>query len=191
MRWIIWILISILILAAGVLLLRVTGASLIREITQDVSFGAESIPSASLEKAAPPFSLLDLALNTVSLSKLIGAPFILTFWTTWNPAATNQITILDEYESKHADKLFAIITLNSQQDKSVVSQFIKRGGYKIRVLMDENGSITDRYGARNLPVTYFIDADGIIRDIAIGVINEKELTEKSAHIISTSPSILK
>ena len=66
----------------------------------------------------------------------------------------------------------------------MVANFIKRGGYKLNILLDLDGAVSELYGARNLPVTYFIDKKGIIKDVFVGVMDKKTIVDKAGAIIS-------
>lgn len=180
-----WILIVIGILVLIFLILRLVGGIFIKEITQEVSPKTYENKNviAGLGKEAPFFELPDLDGNKIKLSDYFGSPLIITFWTTWNSPSADQIKVIDDYLSKNKNGLFKIVAINSQEDKSAVSNFIKRGGYQIQILLDEKGAVGESYRARNLPVTYFLDKNGIIKDIFIGVLSEKMLVDKSEKII--------
>lgn len=165
--------------------LKITGSIFIKEIVQDVSIKTYSTESifADLDKEAPFFELPDLSGSLVKLSDFSGTPLVVVFWTTWNVQAADQIKILDDYLAKNKKTLFKMVAVNNQEDKSIVSNFIKRGGYQIEVLLDEKGAIGELYRARNLPVSYFLDKNGVIRDIFVGVLGEKALVDKLEKII--------
>lgn len=180
-----WILIIIGILVLIFLILRLVAGIFIKEITQEVNlktYEDENI-AADLNKQEPFFELPDLESKKVKLSDFLGSPLVVTFWTTWNTEAADQIKIFDNYLSKNKEGLFKIITINNQEDKSVVSNFVKRGGYQLEILLDENGAVGELYQAKSLPVSYFLDKNGFVRDIFVGVLNEKQLVDKSEKII--------
>ncbi|MBI4837283.1 MAG: TlpA family protein disulfide reductase [Candidatus Portnoybacteria bacterium] len=191
-KWFLIIIGIIILLFLILLILRLIGGVFIKEITQEVSVKTyeDKDAVASLNKEAPFFELPDLAGNKIKLSDFLGSPLVITFWTTWNSASADQIKIFDDFLSKNkslpageAGILFKILTINSQEDKSAVSNFIKRGGYQLNVLLDEKGAISEIYRARNLPITYFLDKNGAIKDIFMGVLNEKMLVDRSEMII--------
>ncbi len=148
------------------------------EQTEQRAFGID------IEQEAPHWELLDLEGNTVTLSDFLGKPFVLTFWTSWNSMAADQIKIFDEYLSQqNPETIFKIVSINNQEDKSIVSNFIQRGGYQVRTLLDETGEVGELYRVRTLPITYFLDKNGIIKEVFVGVLSEQMLTEKVQKII--------
>lgn len=178
-RLFISIAVTVIALVVGVMFLRFAGDIFIREVTQEVSFDSEMTrereTSAIIGRKAPVFSLSDLEGEEVKLSDFLGKPVFIIFWTTWNSGAADEISILDQYDAANGEALFSVVAVNSQEDASVVSQFMRRGGYRVRVLVDETGAAGEAYGARNLPATYLLDSNGVIRDIRIGVAGKSEL----------------
>jgi len=185
------ILFIVIIAFLGVLFLAYFGESLVGEVIQEIPKGGREakISGITVGEKAPYFELKDLDQNSVAITGLLGKPFILTFWTTWNTLSADQIKVFDDYlVAREKDRdgigaLFDIVTINSQEDKSIVSNFMRRGGYKVKVLLDEDGSVGEVYQARNLPATYFIDADGIIRDVFVGILSEEMILQKIEKII--------
>ena len=179
--------IILIVLAAflvGFLLLGIIGKSLINEITEEVSLESyDVVTDVKTGERAANFELQDLDGNINKISDFYGAPLILTFWTTWNQSSADQIKILDDYSSRDTRNLFKIVAINIQEDKSVVANFVKRGGYKVKILLDESGAIGELYNAHNLPAAYFIDKDGVLRDVYIGILSEQMLVEKAEKVI--------
>lgn len=176
------ILIAFAVVAAGTLLLMSAGRSFISEVTQEVRIEPNVSKSAALGKPTPYFELADLEGKKIKLTDLFGKPLVIIFWTTWSTDSTSQIKLLDDYLSQNREPLFEVVAVSSQEDRSIVAQFISRGGYEVKVLLDEDGSITDAYGARSLPMSFFIDKEGILRDILVGTVSGKALEEHALYI---------
>lgn len=180
-----------IVIIAGVFLLYALGGSLISEVTKEVvieergQIAAAGIgpPAGEAGKPAPFFELPDLAGHKTKVTDFLGTQLVLTFWTTWNGNSTDQIKIFDDYLRKDTRNLFKIIAISSQEDKSAVANFVNRGGYKVQILLDETGSASEKYQARNLPVTYFIDKDGVLRDIFVGILLEKTVVDKIEQLL--------
>lgn len=145
--------------------------------------GANKEVNKSTGKPAPYFKLSNLKSASIQSTDFLGTPIIVTFWTTWNLASADQIKIFHEYITERKEELFKIITISSQEDKSVVSSFINRGAYTVDVLLDEEGEVTEVYKAYNLPATYFIDKNGIVLDIFVGTLSKAMLIEKAEKIL--------
>lgn len=181
-----WIFIMSGVIAAGVIVLNLAAKIFVTEISQEVFI--EKIPKASISfadinKPAPYFELFDADGNKTKFSDFRNSPLVLVFWTTWNQLAADQIKILNDYAATNKNDLFKLVIINSQEDKSVVLNFVRRGGYSISALLDENGEVGESYQIKTLPTTFFIDKKGIIKDKFTGIMSEEILLEKIENII--------
>jgi len=179
--------ISAIILVAifGFVLLSIVGRFFITEVVQEVEIkdASTKIFGTTIGEEAPHWELVNLDGKMFKTAEFLGRPVVLTFWSTWNQYSADQIRVLDNYLSVNQDSLAVIVTINSQEDRSAVSQFIKRGEYDVPVLLDESGAVSEEYRIKALPTTYFLDSDGIIVDVFVGALSEKMLVEKTESII--------
>ena len=138
---------------------------------------------ASTGKKAPYFELSDINGTRVYFSDFDNTPLILTFWATWKDDAADQIKIFDDYSSRNTQGLFRIVTVNSQEDKSAVGAFVRRGNYDVPVLLDRAGAVGKAYGIETLPTSFFIGRDGIIMEAYTGIMSEAMIINKSEQIL--------
>lgn len=119
------------------------------------------------------FELSDVQGEKVKLSDYANKIIILLFWNIWNSNAQDQFVILDSYyqEIKNNQDI-VLVAVNNQEDKSIISNFIRRGEYALPVLIDEDGKIGETYGISVLPATYFIDKQGYVKHVFIGLMNK-------------------
>ena len=143
------------------------------------------VQSNLIGRQAPFFDLPDVTGNHVKVSDFIDMPLAVVFWSTWNDAAADQMHILDQYLASHVvqAELVKIIAIDSQEERSIVSSFLRRGGYTVPTLVDSSGATSESYKIKSLPTTYFIDRSGVIQDAYAGVLNEKMLAEKIERIV--------
>jgi peroxiredoxin len=127
---------------------------------------------------APNFILSNMTNGKVSNLNFRGSPLVILFWTTWNQLSVDQLDLIDKYLAKFPDTKLKVLAINSQEDKNLVSSFIKRGGYKIPIALDGNGGVTESYGAHNLPAIYFIDKGGVINSSSVGHLDEEGFIRK-------------
>jgi len=175
-----WAGIGILILVFTIGVLSLVGSVFIEEITTDVVLTPpkKTVSTAGSGEEAPQWELAGPGGNVITLSDFSGKPLVLTFWTTWNPLAVDQLRIFDEYLSNRQAALFNIAAINNQEESGTVFNFIRRSGYQVSVILDESGAVSELYNAHTLPTTYFIDAKGTVRDIFTGVLTKDILLEK-------------
>ena len=133
----------------------------------------QKIGDKLLNNKAPYFDLSSIDDKRIKSSDFIDKPLIVVFWASWNVESANQLKIIDDYKARNKDNLASIISINSQEDKSVVKSFMRRGGYIVPTAIDTNGSITEDFNIKSLPTTFFIDRDGVIRTIYSGVLSKE------------------
>ena len=69
----------------------------------------------------------------------------------------------------YRERGFTVIAVSSDEDgAAAVAPFVGRLGVTFPVLLDPGGAIAARYGARNLPVSFLLDAEGRVVAAAQG-----------------------
>jgi len=138
-----------------------------------------------LNKTAPLFDLPDINGLKLKLSQYTNKPLVLTFWSTWSSDASNQIRIIDDYiyTDGSAKNLISFVAISSQEEIGVVKSFIKRGGYVVPIAIDSSGIVSEEYNIKSLPTTFFIDKNGIIKEVYVGILNEEMLVDKVDNIL--------
>ncbi|HBM45708.1 MAG: Peroxiredoxin [Parcubacteria group bacterium GW2011_GWF2_38_76] len=168
------------ILFVGIIFLNLFGKIFIEEISQNLFVENKKIQEdvLAISEVAPYFELQNLNGKLIKITDLKGSPVVLVFWSTWNEVSGSQLKIIDDISYKYSN-LFKTLAINSQENREVVSNFVKRGTYtKTEILLDINGGISDIYEARSIPAFYFIDKNGLLMSTYYGFLNEREIVEK-------------
>jgi peroxiredoxin len=133
---------------------------------------AGSGPAPRVGSEAPDFTLQSLDGKEVKLSDLRGKPVMLNFWATWCPPCRQEIpTIRDAYKEK-GESNYEVLGIATQSDRATVEAFAKELGINFPVLPDADNRVTsDLYHVLPIPTSFFIDKDGIIRYMHIGVVD--------------------
>ncbi len=177
--------------AAGIALLFAGlfffGSSLVPDLSGGISQGEESAAQNGdlLNARAPYFDLPGLSGDHVALSNFANKPLVVMFWATWSPQSTDALHVVDEYIASHPEvaPLVSVVTINSQEEKSLVASYMRRGGYKTQVLLDTLGKAGEAYGVKSLPLFVFIDSTGVVRSTYAGVLSEKMLGDKVESVL--------
>ena len=119
---------------------------------------------------APEITLTTLEGNTIRLSDLRGQPVLINFWASWCPPCKAEMPAVQRVQSLYQDQGFVVLAINAtQQDtRETAEQFIKNGGYTFQVLLDTQGEATRSYQIHSLPTSFFIDAQGMIKEVVVG-----------------------
>ena len=127
----------------------------------------ESEPVLEIGQAAPSFKLPDLTGQQVSLDQFKGKIVLLDLWATWCGPCRMTMPVVENLQKEFADAT-VLLTINLQEPRDVVRDYIRAQGIHSRVLLDEEGAVGAMYGAQSIPLQILIDKQGIVRFIMAG-----------------------
>jgi len=138
-------------------------------------------PAAEVGRAAPDFVLEGLDGRQVRLSDLQGHPVLVNFWASWCiPCREETPGLIQAYEQNRKDGLL-VVGINLQEAPERARQFATDFSIDYPVALDQKGRVARawRIGGpmQGLPVSYFIDGQGIVRKIVLGPVRQKDLAE--------------
>jgi peroxiredoxin len=128
---------------------------------------------------APNFTLSTLDGSSVTLSKLRGKPVMLTFWSINCPACQFQMPYLQTFYNEWSNEKIEMLTINVKDSAAAVLDFITRNGLDFPVLLDPGGRVAGAYGIPGVPVTFLIDAEGILKAYKIGAFQSRKQIEEA------------
>jgi peroxiredoxin len=117
---------------------------------------------------APPFTLNDLKGRPVSLADYKGKVVLLNFWATWCEPCRKEMPEIQTAYEQFQDRGLVVLAVNFGENLDPAVSFVHHGNLTFPVLLDRKASVAERYGVINLPVTFLIDPEGIIRDRIFG-----------------------
>jgi peroxiredoxin len=124
------------------------------------------LATAAAEELQPAvdFSLNDLQGQQVQLSSFKGKQSVLLFfWTSWCPYCLKEIKALNEKRQAFEARNIQILAVNSGESKAVAQRLVKNYSISLRVLLDEDGRVSDAYHVLGVPTLVLIDKSGLVR----------------------------
>lgn len=119
--------------------------------------------SQNTNPIAPDFTLKDLDGKDVKLSDYKGKIVILNFWTVWCKYCKLEMPDLNElHKELQKDNEAVIITIDSQESPDIVKDYLSSNNINLKVLLDQDGSVTQTYGVMGFPTTFIINKDGTL-----------------------------
>lgn len=98
----------------------------------------------------------------LTLSQFKGKPLVVNFWATWCPVCVKKMGSLNNFAQKFQEKGGQVLAISQDRGGlSKVRAYYARNEYKdLEIYLDTSGYLMDAFGARGLPTSVFIDAQG-------------------------------
>lgn len=128
-------------------------------------------------QSAPNFTLSDAKGQEVSLSSFRGHPVIINFWASYCAPCQTETPLLKSFYDDHQAQGLVILGVNEGEPLSILTKYAQDYNVTYPVLSDRtlqfNG--TSSYNPVQLPRTYFIDKQGIVRAVSNGALGPQQL----------------
>lgn len=114
---------------------------------------------------APLFELKTVEGDKVALSDYKGKGVILNFWGTWCEPCKEEMPDLNRMNKIYQSKGVEVLTVHVKDSPQQVKQFFSElpEDIDLKVALDGSGDVMSAYNANELPNTYIIDKDGVIK----------------------------
>jgi peroxiredoxin len=120
-------------------------------------------------KESPELVLKDIDGESLALSELRGRRVIVDLWATWCPPCKREIPHFVRLSNTYDSNDLVIIGISSEKERTLRSFRAKRG---INYVLAAGRNLPPPYGdVVSIPTTFFIDREGIIRDVLMGYHN--------------------
>jgi len=175
MRALRWLLVPLIVVPLALLLLSGFGRDP-REIT-----------SPLIGRPAPEWSLTTLDGGMLAADDMAGRPYVVNFWASWCvPACVDEHPVLTAAHERYGEEV-AIIGVLYQDDPAAAEGFLARyGDAGYAHVHDEAGRLAIDFGVTGPPETFFVDAEGIVRDKQFGPLTDALLAERIASILAVA-----
>ncbi len=142
--------------------------------------------------AAPAFTLVDAQGDGVSPADFRGEPLVLNVWASWCAPCVEELPFFQRLhaETSEAQNLNVLLVNNGENPAEAVA-FLQtlgvtlptaldptkeqREAFKVReVTLEDTADVLRSYRVRGMPTTFFIDAEGIVRGVKVGLLLPSE-----------------
>ena len=171
----------IILLGLGLILIATSVYYLLRDASLQNDLATVPVQASF---PAPELTLTDLDGITRSLADYRGQVVLVNLWATWCPPCKEEMPALQAYHDKYKDQGFTVIAVNDGDPTPDVMQFAIDYKLSFPIWLDPTYIATeDAFKTLNLPSSFVIDRDGIIRWQWVGEINRKMLEQFVTPII--------
>ena len=126
---------------------------------------------------APALVVPQVGGGTIDLSNLRGKPVWVNFMATWCPPCQDEFPLMNGFFARYGDTGLVVVAIDVKEEEGQVSSFAASLGATFPLGLDLDGRASATWGALALPVHFWIDADGIVRDGALGGIGADVMAE--------------
>jgi PKD repeat protein len=132
-----------------------------------VSDGGVISVGTKVGEKAPDFTLQSLDEQTVSLSQFRGFVVLLDFWASSCGPCRSTLPYLETLRARYAGEGLVLVSVSVDENVEDVRSFLEEGGYSQIVALWQSHeaaeAVRQRYGVTDIPRTFVIDRQGIIR----------------------------
>ena len=127
-------------------------------------------PSPREGFSAPDFTLEVLGGGEMTLSELHGLVVLVNLWASWCPPCRAEMPTIERvYQDLKAQGLVVLAINTTYQDaEDAAASFVAEHSLTFPIALDRTGAVANRYQLRGLPSTFFIDRQGVIREVVVG-----------------------
>ena len=129
---------------------------------------APGAPSFHVGEPAPPLLADQLGGGTIHLAMLRGHPVWIEFMATWCPSCRDEFPQMNGFAARYADQGLVVIAIDVREDEGAVAAFVNQLGPTFPIGLDPAGTAADAWKVVGLPTHFFVDAQGVVRDGAVG-----------------------
>jgi thiol-disulfide isomerase/thioredoxin len=135
-------------------------------------------------RLAPDFEISAFDGTRHRLSDFRGKPVYVNFWATWCVPCTVELPDIQVLEQRHADDL-SVITVNRRESLDTARAYsqsiaLRDGGTGVSFTvngLDPDDTLYREYQGLGMPVSFFIDANGVITRLYNGIISLEVMEE--------------
>ena len=132
--------------------------------------------------------LTDLDGNPVRLADLRGKAVWLNFWASWCPPCQYETPTIRALDERYRDRGLVVIGVQVQQTVEDGRAYAARYGLEYTIGADVTGAIFHTYKVFALPTQFFIDPNGIVRQVVNGPLTEARAVQLIESILPQGPS---
>lgn len=127
-------------------------------------------------EVAPNFALPDARQpdQVRQLKDYRGKVVVLNFWATWCGPCKRELPEFEKASEALGDRL-VVLAVNYRESPETASEFLAEQNATFPALIDGGGKVAEHYRVPGLPVTYFLDTEGVVRHIQVGEVTPEDL----------------
>ena len=145
--------------------------------TATASAALSASPSASagssaalfhVGEPAPALVVPQVGGGIIDLANLSGKPVWVNFMGTYCPPCRDEFPLMNGFYARYAEQGLIVIAIDVREEEGTIAACAQELNATFPIGLDADGDAARAWDAIVLPVHFWVDADGIIRDGALG-----------------------
>lgn len=137
--------------------------------------GNSTAPAPEVGKPAQDFTITTYDGKSVSLSSFKGKAVWLTFGASWCAGCQAEVPDIQAASTRFASSGVVVLAVNISEENPTVKAYAERVGLTYSIGADPNSTVADTYAVSAIPSHFFIDANGVVRDIRLGALSPESM----------------
>lgn len=129
---------------------------------------AQRVAPPRIGGIAPDFALESTDGQRISLAAQRGNSTVVVFVASWCEVCREEMPVMIETYRAHQEHGVVFLGVDVYEDVGTAQQFRQEFEMPFPLLVDTNGAVTEQYRVNGTPTTFFIDPEGILRDVVVG-----------------------
>jgi peroxiredoxin len=146
-------------------------------------------PGPAVGRNAIAFNLQTLEGKAVTLDTFRGKPLVMNFFASWCDPCRDEMPLINELAVKSAGN-YQVLGIAVEDTRAALSEFAKEMKLVFPVALDLNNTVKRAYRIFGPPATFFIDSQGIIRDVVLGPLTPNQAREAMTKIAAAPVKIV-
>jgi len=132
------------------------------------SGGSQVTENFHIGEAAPALKVPQVGGGEIDLAALRGKPVWVNFVQTTCEACITEFPLMNGFAARYADDDLVIVAVDIKEDEGAVASFASGLGATFPFGLDGDGAAQRAWGAYGLPIHFWVDKAGVVRDGALG-----------------------
>jgi cytochrome c biogenesis protein CcmG/thiol:disulfide interchange protein DsbE len=131
-----------------------------------------TIGSPLIGKAAPALAGTTLDGAAFDLAAQRGSPVLVNFWASWCGPCREEFPLLEDAAARHAADGLVVVGALYKDDEGPARSFVAEQGATWPTVADPDRTIGSAWKVLAPPQTFFIDRNGVIREVQVGQVRD-------------------
>ena len=134
-------------------------------------------PGPAIGRAAVEFQLQTLEGKSINLESYRGKPLVLNFFASWCDPCRDEMPLINDLAANSDKGNYRVLGVAVEDSRAALDEYKKESHLIFPMALDLNNTVKRSYRIFGPPATFFIDAQGVLRDMVLGPLTKERAIE--------------